>query len=247
MIQEKRIAVITGAAEGIGQATAEELLKNGCHVVLLDISYDKIDTNSIEGKTFYKVDITKENQVRQIFKEIFERFGRIDILVNSVGGSLHSKKIEDIEESDWDSNFNLNLKSSFYCTKHIISYMKKAEWGRIVNVSAVAGRTSTLFGGADFSAVKSALIGFTRQCAFELASYGITVNAVAPGLTLTNRVQKMWDGYSVKDKNYVLDRVPIGRPSTVKEQSKAISFLCSDDASYICGAVLDTNGAMFMG
>lgn len=243
---EKRVAIITGAAEGIGRASVEELESKGYHVVQIDLRFENFPNNNLD-KLLYQVDVTKETQVKEIFQQVYEKFGRLDILINVVGGSLHSKKIETIEEEDWNSNFDLNLKSAFYCTKHVVPYMKEAKWGRVVNVSAVAGRTSTLFGGADFAAAKAALIGFTRQCGFELASYGITVNAIAPGLTLTNRVKKMWDGYSEEDKNFIIERIPIGRPSTVDEQVKAISFLCSDDASYVCGAVLDINGAMFVG
>lgn len=247
IVHKKRIAIVTGAAEGIGQASVKELQSIGCHVVQLDIKFDSFTINDDPNKTLYKVDVTKEDHVKQTFKEVFDQFGRIDILINAVGGSLHSKKIEEIEECDWNSNFDLNLKSAFYCTKFAVPYMKQTKWGRIVNISAVAGRTSTFFGGADFASAKAALIGFTRQCGFELASFGITVNAIAPGLTLTDRVRKMWDDYSEEDRNFIMERVPIGRPSTVNEQAKAISFLCSDDASYVCGAVLDINGAMFVG
>ncbi|WP_239772972.1 MULTISPECIES: SDR family NAD(P)-dependent oxidoreductase [Mammaliicoccus] len=243
----KKIAIVTGAYEGIGKEVANELQLNDCHVVKLDLQYDNYNQDIESNSTTYKIDVTKEKQVKKVFEEIFRKFGRIDILVNAVGGTLHSKKIEEIDENDWDCSFDLNLKSAFFCTKYATNYMKKYEWGRVVNVSAVAGRTSTFFGGVDFASAKAALIGFTRQCGFELAPYGITVNAIAPGLTLTDRVEKMWNDYSKDDKEHIMNRVPIGRPSTVSEQSKTISFLCSDDASYICGAVLDTNGAMFIG
>ena len=125
--------------------------------------------------------------------------------------------------------------------------MKRNRYGRIVNISAVAGKTFTLFGGVDFAAAKAAVIGFTHQCAYEFASDGIIVNAVAPGLTLTERVEKMWSEYSNEKKAYILEQIPLGRPSKVDEQAAVICFLCSEEASYINGAILDVNGAMFVG
>ncbi|WP_180522338.1 SDR family oxidoreductase, partial [Staphylococcus haemolyticus] len=117
----------------------------------------------------------------------------------------------------------------------------------IVIIAAVAGRTSTFYGGVDFSASKSAVIGFTRQSAFELAQFGITVNAVSPSLTMTERVEDMWNEYTKEKREEILSRIPIDRASTVDEQSDIIEFLCSEKASYTCGAVIDVNGAMFVG
>lgn len=240
-----RVAIVTGAASGIGRAVAEQLATNGYQVVLLDKNIGSL--TSLDGSRCYKVDVTNYGQVNQVFRSINKEFGQVDILINTVGGSLHSKLIETIEDSDWNSTFDLNLRSVFNCTRAVIPGMKKRGWGRIVNISAVAGRTYTFFGGADFTAAKAALIGFTRQCAFELAPYGITVNAIAPGLTLTERVQDMWSEFPKEKQEAILERIPIGRPSTVQEQVSTICFLCSEQASYICGAIIDVNGAMFVG
>lgn len=242
---EERVAIVTGAANGIGHAVAAQLETNGYQVVLLDKNIGSL--TSLDGSRRYQVDVTNYDQVHQVFRSINQEFGQVDILINTVGGSLHSKLIEAMEDSDWDSTFELNLRSVFNCTRAVIPGMKKRGWGRIVNISAVAGRTYTFFGGADFTAAKAALIGFTRQCAFELAPYGITVNAIAPGLTLTERVQDMWSGFAKEKQEAILERIPIGRPSTVQEQVAAICFLCSEQASYICGAIIDVNGAMFVG
>jgi NAD(P)-dependent dehydrogenase (short-subunit alcohol dehydrogenase family) len=242
---EKRVAVITGGANGIGFAVAKQLVMNGCQVVLLDNSTH--DLEKLTEYTCFNVDVVKYEQVCNIFQSVKEKFGRIDILVNSVGGSLHSKSIENIKNKDWNTTFDLNLRSAFNCTRAVVPEMKKRNWGRIVNISAVAGRTYTFFGGADFAATKAALIGFTRQCAFELAPYGITVNAVAPGLTLNRRVESIWNSFSEDKRSSILERIPIGRPSTVHEQAATICFLCSEQASYLCGAILDVNGALFAG
>lgn len=240
-----RVAIVTGAANGIGRAVAAQLATNGCQVALLDKNIDNL--SSQEGSMRCEVDVTNGDQVHQTFQSVNKELGQIDILVNAVGGSLHSKLIETIEDSDWDATVELNLRSVFNCTRAAIPSMKERGWGRVVNISAVAGRTSTFFGGADFTAAKSAIIGFTQQCAFELAPYGITVNAVAPGLTLTERVESMWAGYNEEKQASILERIPIGRPSTVQEQAETICFLCSEQSSYICGATLDVNGAMFIG
>lgn len=240
-----RIAIVTGAANGIGRAVAENLAASGCRVVLLDKCIDNIAEQ--DGSMRCEIDVTNDAQVRRVFQSIAEKFGRIDILVNSVGGSLHAKPIEKIENSDWDATFALNLYSVFNCTRAVIPVMKEHGWGRIVNISAVAGRTYTFFGGADFTAAKAAIVGITRQCAFELAPYGITVNVVAPGLTLNERVESMWTALSKEKQTAILERIPLGRPSTVQEQAATICFLCSEQASYICGATLDVNGALFVG
>jgi len=242
---ERRVAIVTGAANGIGRAVAAQLAMNGCRVALLDKSIGSLGPQ--DGSMCCEVDVTSDGQVRQVFQSVNKELGRIDILVNSVGGSLHAKSIEAIEDSDWNATFELNLRSVFNCTRVAIPEMKKHGWGRIVNISAVAGRTYTFFGGADFTAAKAALIGFTRQCAFELAPYGITVNAVAPGLTFNERVESMWAALSEEKQASILERIPIGRPSTVQEQAATICFLCSEQASYICGAILDVNGALFVG
>ncbi|SFU55549.1 3-oxoacyl-[acyl-carrier protein] reductase [Clostridium sp. DSM 8431] len=239
-----KIAVVTGAANGIANVVANDFLKKGYKVIALDKDISNIEKS---GFYCYNVDVTKSDEVRKVFNIINKDFGKIDILVNTVGATLHMKQIEYIEDDDWDRTFNLNLKSAFNCIRSVVPIMKKNGWGRIVNISAVAGRTYTFFGGVDFTAAKSAIIGLTQQCAFELASYGITVNAIAPGLTLTERVKEMWENkYSKEERDKILERIPIGRPSTVEEQAKTICFLCSEEASYICGAVIDVNGAMFV-
>ena len=242
---KERVAVITGGARGIGRAVAEELKSKGHKVIILD---KEISDQILREKFIcYEVNVMDSNQVKEVFELINREYGVVGILVNTIGATLHSKAIEDIEDADWKNTFDLNVLTAFYCTRAVVAGMKQAKWGRIVNISAVAGRTYTFFGGVDFTAAKAAVIGFTRQCAFELAKYGITVNAVAPGLTMTERVEKMWNDYDDEKKNLILKNIPVGRPSTVREQAMTICFLCCEEASYICGEVLDSNGAMFVG
>ncbi|OKP97595.1 SDR family NAD(P)-dependent oxidoreductase [Paenibacillus sp. P46E] len=240
-----RVAIVTGAANGIGREVASRLRESGCEVALLDKKIGELRTQ--DSSLRWEVDVTNASEVEQTFQDVIHKLGRIDILVNTVGGTMHSKSVESIEVSDWNATFELNLQHVFNCTRAAVPSMKEQGWGRIVNVSAVAGRTFTFFGGADFTAAKAALIGFTRQCAFELAPFGITMNVVAPGLTLTERVEAMWAAYDEEKRKSILERIPIGRPSTMEEQAATICFLCSEQASYICGATIDVNGAMFIG
>lgn len=238
---KNKIAIVTGAANGIGKSVSEKLEKQNYIVIKIDKAFNNTKENEI------KLDVLDEDAVNKKFNELYLKFGSIDILINSIGGTIHSKPIENIEFQNFKETMDLNLLSVFNCTKNVVPYMKRHKWGRIVNIAAVAGRTSTFFGGVDFSASKAAVIGFTRQSAFELAQFGITVNAISPGLTMTERVENMWNGYTQEKREEILSRIPIDRASTVDEQSDTIEFLCSEKASYICGAVIDVNGAMFIG
>lgn len=238
---KNRIAIVTGAANGIGKSVSKNLEAQNYTVIKIDKIFDNTNENEVQ------LDVLDEVAVNKKFKDLYLEFGSIDILINSIGGTLHSKPIESINLQDFKETMNLNLLSVFNCTKNVVPYMKKQNWGRIINIAAVAGQTSTFFGGVDFSASKSAVIGFTRQSAFELAEFGITVNAVSPGLTMTERVKNMWGGYTQEKREEILSRIPINRASTVDEQAKTIEFLCSENASYICGAIIDVNGAMFIG
>jgi NAD(P)-dependent dehydrogenase (short-subunit alcohol dehydrogenase family) len=125
--------------------------------------------------------------------------------------------------------------------------MKKRGWGRIVNCSSVAGRTRSLFGGAHYTAAKAAVIGFTRQCAYELAPFGISVNVVAPGVTMSERVTERWDAKPLAEREAITRLIPAGRNASADEPAAAIALLCGQDAGYICGSVVDINGGLFIG
>lgn len=241
-----RVAVVTGAGNGIGRAVARRLSERGCIVAALDRDPTAFETKLHPELRFYEVDATKSADVNAVMKRVLSDNGRIDILVNGVGAAQHEHAVDAITDDEWERTFDLNVRSAFFCTRAAVPAMKSRSWGRIVNVSAVAGRTYTFFGGADFTAAKAAIIGFTRQCALELAPHGINVNAVAPGLTLSERVAASWEAKSEAERAPILSRIPAGRPSTVDEQASAICYLCSDEASYVSGAVLDVCGAMYV-
>lgn len=196
------VVVITGGTEGIGYAVAQELIENNYLVVCIDCK----QKNQNEDFDFFKCDVTDFEETNHTFQKIYDKYKRIDILINCVGGTLHSKGIEDISDLDWEKTFSLNLKSSFNCIKAVFPIMKCLRYGRIINISAVAGRTYTFFGGVDFAAAKTAVIGLTRQCAYEFSKYGITVNAIAPGLTMTERVKQIWNKYDNVTKDNILKK-----------------------------------------
>jgi 3-oxoacyl-[acyl-carrier protein] reductase len=242
---ERRVAVVTGAGNGIGREVARRLLAAGHKVVGLDIDAASAG-NAVPGAHCLGADVTNSASVRSAFAEIERDVGPVDMLVNCVGASLHERRLEDVTDEDYDATFDLNVRSVFLCTRAVIAGMKTRRWGRVINVSAVAGRTYTLFGGADFTAAKAALIGFTRQVALEVAETGVTINTVAPGLTLSERVAASWARKPQPDRDSILQHVPARRPSSVEEQAAPILFLLSEEAAYICGACLDVNGAMFV-
>jgi NAD(P)-dependent dehydrogenase (short-subunit alcohol dehydrogenase family) len=155
--------------------------------------------------------------------------------------------VEEISEEEWDAVLTLNLRGLFLCTRAVVPGMKARRWGRIVNVSSTAGRTRSWFGGAHYTASKAGVIGFSRQCAAELAPYGITVNVVAPGVTLSERVAARWEAKPADERAFIQGLIPAGRLAHPDEPAAAIAFLCSEDASYMSGAVLDVNGGLFIG
>jgi 3-oxoacyl-[acyl-carrier protein] reductase len=173
--------------------------------------------------------------------------GPVEILVNNVGGSTDSTPVELLSAETWLRTMDANAKSAFLCTRAVVPGMKEQRWGRIVNVSSIAGRTRTHFTNAAYTAAKAAVIGFSRQCAAELAPFGITVNVVAPGVIATKRIEAVWAKKPEAEKKRLLGLVPAGRLGRPDEVARAIADLCDDRAGYTTGAVLDMTGGMFIG
>jgi 3-oxoacyl-[acyl-carrier protein] reductase len=249
-----RVAVITGAANGIGAAVAARLAGQGYELALFDCDKERLElaadglARSACGRVqAYPVDVRETEPVREAVSAVCAEFATVDILVNAVGGSTPQRPVEDIGDDEWDAVLTLNLRPLFLCTRTIVPLMKLQRWGRIVNVSSVAGRTRSLFGGAHYTASKAGVIGFSRQCAAELAPFGITVNVVAPGVTLSERVAARWEAKPMGERAAIQRLIPAGRCATVDEPAAAICFLCSDEASYVTGAVLDVNGGLYIG
>ena len=251
-----KVILITGAALGLGRATAKLLAPAGARLVLADRDGEGVRRAAAElgvGEQAIglEVDALDWEQVQRMVNETVRVYGRLDGLVNTVGGSSgHGVKgartIEELEIADWDRTFELNVKSVFLCCRAAIPVLRAGGGGRIVNTSSVAGRSQSQLGGPQYAAAKAAVVGFTRQLAFQLADDHITVNAVAPGPTLSERVAAIWDKRSDETRQEILGRIPMRRLGEVDELAAAVCYFLSDLAGYTTGHTLDVNGGLFM-
>jgi 3-oxoacyl-[acyl-carrier protein] reductase len=242
-----RIALVTGGAQGIGRAIAEELAAAGATLALADVNEAKLAETVGELKaqgidaTAFTVNVSSQESIEAGAKAILEKFGKVEILVNNAGITRDNLMLR-MKRADWDLVLNINLTGAFLLTQALLSPMLKNRWGRIVSIASVVGRAGQA-GQVNYAASKAGLIGLTRSLAREVASRGITVNAVAPGFIETPMTAVL----SEEQTEAMLATVPLGRRGTPKDVAQAVKFLASDAASYITGHVLDVNGGMFMG
>ncbi len=249
-----KIALVTGAAQGMGYSIARALGEAGGLPVILDINEEMVEkavaalkSQGVEAK-HWVLDVTVKSRVREVVAEITAACGSIDILVNNAGGALHTPHIlSEIEESDWDLVVNVNLKGSFLCCQQVIPVMVKQGGGSIVNISALAAHWRASLAGVQYTAAKAGVEGLTRQLAYDWGASGIRVNAVAPTVTITGeRVKGLWDDKEESEKERILKQIPLRRLSTPEEIAAAVVFLCSDEASYITGISLDVSGGRYL-
>ena len=248
---EGKVAVVTGAGQGIGRAAAERLAAEGARVVGGDIDASILERTVIalqkSGATFVGVvgDVTEPNAAKQLVETAVERFGRIDILVNVVGGARNAR-IWEMREEDWDHTLRWNLRSTFLCTRAALPHMIEQRYGKIVCISSGAREgtpwTAYYAGGSAYSTAKAGVHGFIRDVALEVAQYGINVNAVAPGPIDTERT-----GENLKQLDKTVEyspskMTPLGRLGQPIEVANAVLFLASDEASYITGHTLPVTG-----
>ncbi len=242
-----KVALVTGASRGIGQATAIELAKAGADIVVNFIGNEAVAQETVAaiealGRKAIKIkaDVGNAEDVQAMVDEAVAAFGHIDILVNNAGITRDGLLIR-MKDSDWDDVLNINLKGVYLVTKAVAKLMVKQRAGRIINMTSVSGVTGNV-GQANYAAAKAGVIGFTKTCAKELAARGITVNAVAPGFIET----AMTDVLPEKIKEGIAATVPFGRMGQPEEIASVVTFLASDFASYITGQVLNVDGGMVM-
>lgn len=242
-----QIALVTGASRGIGRAVAVQLGRSGAHVIInyrgneaaAEATLDSLSAAGGRGE-LSRFDISHENQVEEALKKIIDRHNKIDILVNNAGVTSDSLLMR-MKAEDWDRVVGTNLKGTALCTKAVSRAMIRQRYGRIINLSSVVGQMGNA-GQSLYAASKAGIIGFTKAMARELASRGITVNAVAPGLIETEMTAQLPD----KLKEDFLRSVPLGRFGTCDEVAELVVFLAGAGAAYITGQVVNVNGGLYM-
>jgi 3-oxoacyl-[acyl-carrier protein] reductase len=244
---EGRVALITGASQGIGHACAQALAREGATVAAAARNREKLDQLVAEiaaagGKSAaFVMDVADEEQVKFGIKSALAQFGKIDILVNNAG-ITRDQLVMRMKRADWDAVLNTNLTSAYLCIQQVIGSMLKQRWGRIINITSVFGQIGQA-GQANYAASKAGLIGLTMAMAREVASRNITCNAVAPGFIETS----MTAALSEEFKQSAVKNIPLGRVGSPEDVASAVSFLASEEASYITGHVLNVNGGLLMG
>ena len=242
-----RIALVTGASQGIGRACALELARAGASVALAARNVEKLAEVQAEivaaGGTAqaFALDVASEESIKECAKTVIAHFGGLHILVNNAGITRDILAMR-MKKKDWDDVLTTNLTGAFLLTQAVMSTMVKARWGRIINITSVVGEMGQA-GQANYAASKAGLIGLTKSLARELASRTITVNAVAPGYIETAMTSVLTDD----QKTAMTQHIPLGRVGTDTDIAAAVAFLASEQASYITGHTLDVNGGMYMG
>ena len=251
-----KVAIVTGAAGGLGAAYAQAIAREGARVVVVDVADGEGTAENIRARGRHalalKADLTDEEQVRRIVTHVAAEYGQIDILVNNAGGAgrqAAESAIEKIDRAHWDEIIAINLTSTMLCIKHVAPHMKRQRRGKIVNVSSRAARGTAWFGQVtpEYIAAKIGVIGLTRQVAKEMGPHGVTVNCLVPSFTISGpALQAAWDNMTEAERAHMLEATPLRRLPEPAELASVVVFLVSDESSYVTGACLDVNGGSLM-
>jgi NAD(P)-dependent dehydrogenase (short-subunit alcohol dehydrogenase family) len=247
-----KVALITAAASGIGRATADIMAREGAIVVAVDNNQERLDRTVAEltasgGRAHGRIcNALDAAEVDPLVAAAAREFGRIEILVNAVGGSTIIGKpgatVDELSFDDWRALIDFNLSGTFLFTHAVVPVMQRQQGGKIVNLASIAGRGLSETSSSAYAAAKGGIIAFTRKLAFELGPHGITINAIAPSLTLSERLRPRWNQTSPEDQQAAVERVPLRRIAEPEDQAKVICFLASSDADFVTGVTIDVTG-----
>jgi len=244
-----KVAIITGGARGIGKATAIRMVKEGASVALLDIQAEEVshtvkELQAMGGEAIgIHADVTHKNEVEKAVDETLSQWRRVDILLNNAG-IVKPALLEDVQDEDWDEVVNVNLKGTFFCTRAVLPFMKKASYGKIINISSRASLGKEL--RTVYGAIKAALIGVTRTWALELAQYNINVNAIGPGPIATELFTAANPMDSPRTKT-IINGIPLKRIGQPEDVANLVIFLASDESSFITGQAIFICGGLTVG
>ena len=247
-----KVAVITAFANGIGRATAEIMAREGATVVGVDNHPGRLESavkalRSAGGRAHGRIcDALDQGQVEATVASVDKEFRAVDILVNAVGGSTiianSGASVDELTFEEWQRVIAFNLNGTFLFTHAAVPIMKRRRHGKIVNLASIAGRGLSPSSSSAYAAAKGGIIAFTRKLAFELGPYGVTINAIAPSLTLTERIRPHWDKRSQEAQAAEIARTPLRRVAEAADQAKVICFLASSDADFVTGVTIDVTG-----
>jgi len=246
---EDKVAIVTGAGRGMGRACVLAFAAEGAMVGLIDIKTEEIDQIAAQiraegGQALaLACDVSKSAEVNRSVEAVAAEFGTVDILVNNAGLLKSTTPLEEITEEEWDLILNVNLKSMFLFSRVVLPIMRARGYGKIVNVSSSAGRSTSELGGAHYTVSKTGVLGLTRHTAREYGAYGINVNSVCPGLVETPMIR---EEASQEKLDHWLEQIPLGRFADPGEEADLVLFLASDQSRYITGATIDFNGGSLL-